>query len=355
LSRLRSLDGLILTSTLSPGSIQLDGKISNYSKSSSEQQDLNAMLDEEIYKFINNYVSRSFDLSDLIRAMETHTDSYISKDEKRSAKQRHHNWAKELEKDLKELKSPADKFRQQINSIIHFKEENHMEFLHKRVIAATDYFGPIFKSLSGRVIRHAEIMKSEKKIKTYMSELLELESLLYEQNKLIKKAGLLIYATIEKREVSVQDIKNISKDSGREEQLIQLYSKPVNDETEEGVKVKKEKKAPKPRKERVPKAEKKDSKEESFQLYKQGNNIEEIAKVRSMAITTIEGHLAHYITKGMIDPTVFIPENKKNEIITVSKTLNTLQLGPIKQHLGEEYSYSDIRFAIAAHLATLKE
>jgi hypothetical protein len=32
--------------------------------------------------------------------------------------------------------------------------------------------------------------------------------------------------------------------------------------------------------------------------------------------------------------------------------LNTMQFGPIKSALGEEYTYSDIRFAVAGYLAS---
>ncbi|HEY0030805.1 MAG TPA: helix-turn-helix domain-containing protein [Bacteroidia bacterium] len=350
LSRLRSLDGLILTSSLNPGSIQLDGKISNYSKDRSGEQDLNAMLSEETYQFINNYVSKSFDMNNLVRVLEEHTDSYV-KDEKRSAKQRYHDWAKELEKEVKVLKPHADGFRREINSIIIAKAEGHMEFLHKRVLLATGYFSPLFKTFSNKIFRHAEIMKKEKKIKTYMTELLEMESLIHEQSKLIKKAGLLIQATIEKKEVTAKEIKDICRDITREEQLIQILSQPLSDSIDPEVKSKREKKPRKEKKEKAPKSEKIDTKEESYKLYREGKTIEAIAKARSMVNTTIEGHLAHYVTKGIIPSAAFISDDKKNNIIKVSKTLNTLQAGPIKQHLGDDYSYSDIRFAIAAHLA----
>lgn len=352
LSRLRSMDGLILTSSVNPGSIQVDGKISIYSKSRSGQQDLNTMLSDETYSFLNNYVSKSFDLNHLIRSAEEHSDSYIKKDEKRSVKQRYHDWAKEFEKELKRLKPHADKFRSEINSILRLKLDGHMEFLNKRVTAAAEYFIPHLKTFSSKILRHAMILKTEKKIKAYMEELLDLELIIHEQIKLIYKARLLITATIEKKEISAEDLKNISKDPLRAEQMIQLFILPSSDSIEPEIKTKRERK---PRKEKVPKAEKKDTKEESFKLYSEGKTIDDIAKIRNMVPGTIENHLSHYVATGRIDSSVFLPKKKKDEIIAVSRSLNTMQSGPIKQHLGEEYSYSDIRFAIAAHLATLKE
>jgi len=108
----------------------------------------------------------------------------------------------------------------------------------------------------------------------------------------------------------------------------------------------------KPRNKKVePKTEKPDTKKETFNLYKQGKTIEEIAKLRSMVSNTIEGHLAHYIAKGELEVTKLLPAEKIANIITVSKTLNTFQFGPIKQSLGEEYSYGEIKMAIASYLS----
>ncbi|MGZ5191712.1 MAG: helix-turn-helix domain-containing protein, partial [Flavisolibacter sp.] len=95
------------------------------------------------------------------------------------------------------------------------------------------------------------------------------------------------------------------------------------------------------------KKEKIDTKKVSFDLYKHGKNVDEIAKERGMATTTIEGHLAHYAGLGLLDVKLFVTEEKMKNIITVSKSLDTPLFGPIKQSLGDDYSYSDIRFALA--------
>ncbi|MBA3704810.1 MAG: helix-turn-helix domain-containing protein [Bacteroidetes bacterium] len=350
LSRLRSLDGLILTSSVNVNSIQLDEKIHTYSKTQSGEQNLNELLIQETDLFLKNYLLRSFEFNNLIRSIEEHTDSYI-KNEKKSVKQKHHEWAKELEKQLKELKPHSDKFKQQIISVIDNKEIGHLEFLHKRVLAAAAYFSPFFKSLSNKIFRHIELLKSEKKIKAYLSELFELEIMINEQHKLVNKSTFLIQATIAKTDISGEEIKKANNDPFREEQLKELLNMPAKMNTGAS------KRAPKERKPRVKnadgaKVEKIDTKTETFNLYKQGKTIEEIATLREMVSTTIEGHLAHYVAKGELDAKSFLPEEKIANIITVSKTLNTFQFGPIKQSLGDEYSYGEIKMAIASYLST---
>jgi ATP-dependent DNA helicase RecQ len=99
-----------------------------------------------------------------------------------------------------------------------------------------------------------------------------------------------------------------------------------------------------------PKGEKKEkgqTQEESYRLYREGLSISEIAAVRSLAHTTIEGHLARYVQSGDIPVDRFVDPVKLNQILTAARTIETDQLSPIKQLLGDEFSYTDIRFAVA--------
>lgn len=349
LSRLRSLNGLVLTSQIKINSIATDNKITTYSKVQSAEQNLNELLSAETVLFLKNYVVKSFEFDILIRQIEEHTDSY-RKDEKKSTKQRYYDWAKELENEIKVIKPHGDNFRRQVIQIIDKKEAGSLEFLHKRVLAASMYFSPIFKSLSNKILRHIEILKTEKKIKAYLNELLSLEVSINEQRKLVNKAALLIQATISNKEVTKEDVVKINSDTNREEQLNQIFSTPVKGNKINGKarKTPAERRAMKSVSEKV---EKVDTKAETYKLYKQKNSIEEIAKTRGMATSTIEAHLAYFVTKGELKASDFLPSEKIENIITVAKKLDTFQFGIIKQALGDEYSYGDIKFAIAGHLA----
>ena len=92
-----------------------------------------------------------------------------------------------------------------------------------------------------------------------------------------------------------------------------------------------------------------DTKEVSYNLYKEGKTIKEIATERSFVITTIEGHLAHYVAKGLINVSNFVDKNKVQQVIEASQKLETKNLGPIKKYLGDEFTYGDLRFAMASY------
>ena len=109
--------------------------------------------------------------------------------------------------------------------------------------------------------------------------------------------------------------------------------------------------------EKIPKREKQiagaekknkiDTKAESFRLYKEGKRVEEIAKARNLTQQTIEGHLAHYVSTGDINISELVSREKILLIEPIAKTLSGKSLTPIKEKLGREISFGEIRLVIA--------
>jgi PIF1-like helicase/Helix-turn-helix domain/HRDC domain/UvrD-like helicase C-terminal domain len=87
----------------------------------------------------------------------------------------------------------------------------------------------------------------------------------------------------------------------------------------------------------------------SMQLFKEGKNINAIAKERNLAASTIEGHLTSYIKTGEIKVDAFADESAV-KIIGEYLTVNPdKQHGEIRTMLGDTYSFAQIR-AVANHL-----
>lgn len=94
------------------------------------------------------------------------------------------------------------------------------------------------------------------------------------------------------------------------------------------------------------KAEKVDSKQVSFDLYKAGKKIDEIAQERSMAATTIEGHLAHFVGTGELDVSLFVTDKKLEQIGAYFKQSESKSLSAAREALGEAYSYQELRMVL---------
>jgi len=90
-----------------------------------------------------------------------------------------------------------------------------------------------------------------------------------------------------------------------------------------------------------------DTKAESFRLYKEGKLVEEIAKERNLTQQTIEGHLAHYVSIGEINISELVSREKVLLIEPIAKTFSGKSLTPIKEKLGREISFGEIKLVIA--------
>lgn len=87
------------------------------------------------------------------------------------------------------------------------------------------------------------------------------------------------------------------------------------------------------------------TKQQTYLLYKEGKNIDDIAALRGFARTTIEGHLAHYVGEGKLPLSDFVSEEKIRRIRAV---LPAATLTEAKEKLGDDISYGEIRMVMAA-------
>ena len=86
---------------------------------------------------------------------------------------------------------------------------------------------------------------------------------------------------------------------------------------------------------------------ESFNLFKSGKTIAEIAAERNLAVATIEGHLSYYIYNGAIDVLDIVNEKKIPLIKDAVESYGTEKLSPLKEVLGEDIGYGEIKAVIA--------
>jgi ATP-dependent DNA helicase RecQ len=82
----------------------------------------------------------------------------------------------------------------------------------------------------------------------------------------------------------------------------------------------------------------------TFQLYQQGLDSVEIAKRRGLKESTIYSHLSELIEERQpIDINKLVLPVKQNIIIQAIKKIGDGTITPIKEYLGDDYSYSEIK------------
>lgn len=114
---------------------------------------------------------------------------------------------------------------------------------------------------------------------------------------------------------------------------------------------------------KIPKAERRtkpgrmsgsDTKAASYELFQRGKTVEEIAKARDLAASTVESHLAYFVEDGRLEITDLVSAEKIPLIANAIRKHGTYPVAPIKTALGDEFSYGEIR-AVISHLKNTKK
>ncbi|MGM0471584.1 MAG: DNA helicase RecQ [Bacillota bacterium] len=86
---------------------------------------------------------------------------------------------------------------------------------------------------------------------------------------------------------------------------------------------------------------------QSFKLYQQGQDLEEIAKQRDLTVSTVQSHLLKAAKEGLaVDLDFFIPDDYKDIIVQKIKQEESNKLSPVKEALPEEVTYFQIKVVL---------
>ncbi|WP_320052853.1 helix-turn-helix domain-containing protein [uncultured Acetobacteroides sp.] len=94
-------------------------------------------------------------------------------------------------------------------------------------------------------------------------------------------------------------------------------------------------------------AEKVDTKRVSLELFKEGLSVEQIASKRGIVVSTVEGHLSHFVASGELDIYQIISSDKVGKILNYFENHTEQGLSDAKNMIGADCSYSEIRMVKA--------
>lgn len=339
LSRLRSLNGLILLSPLRMNGISNDQDVMDYSLNKATEEVLENSLQLETKNFIHNYLINTFDWSDLAQEWRNHKFSYDEKGES-SAKSKHAVWARKQTEAIESLLEPSKKFILQLNKLFS-QEEVDLKHVLDRIQAAVNYFLMPMDNLVHEILWKIEEVKRIKKAKAFHDELVVLEELQSKAVLRLMKAKLLIETvvngdTISKEKLSSDEIKyyKINKLKTIQEDFKSVNVTLIEDEIdlERYTKTKKTTKEPK-----------KSTVQETYELWLEKNTIKEIAAIRKLTSQTIGSHIAKLIESGTISITSVLPEDKILELEKAFKGYKEETLNGLKEQYGEKFTWDELK------------
>ncbi|MFY0631860.1 MAG: helix-turn-helix domain-containing protein [Flavobacteriaceae bacterium] len=94
------------------------------------------------------------------------------------------------------------------------------------------------------------------------------------------------------------------------------------------------------------KEDKKPTKQISFELFKRGLSVKEIAKERSLTAGTIESHLASFIPSGEVNVLELIPLKKYKKMVKAIESVEFKNLTELKEKVDKSYSFMELRMVL---------
>ena len=96
-------------------------------------------------------------------------------------------------------------------------------------------------------------------------------------------------------------------------------------------------------------ADKKETKKQSFDLYKTGKSITDIALERNLATGTIENHLSYFVGSGELNLSEFVKDDIQCLIVNAINIHGRVSSKTLKENLPDTVSFSDIKMVLASH------
>jgi hypothetical protein len=345
LSRLRSLEGLVLLSPMKVNGLQNDEKIIQYSSQGYDLDKLPSFLETTSNNFLFDTLQGTFDWVDLASQWQSHEVSYIAA-AKKSEKAKNHSWAALQKQNIQNTLEPARKFRNFIQNQF-AQQKIDKNYILERTVAATDYFLPLFDSVYSSVLKKIGELSRLSKVKDYQEEIYELEESLLEVILHLKKSKIILEANVNgmnltKKSFQIPEIQNYKwnkTEAIRQELLKNADMFAVAEDFDDDVFVRqKATKKSKGKKEQTA-----STFEQTFDLYKEGISISDIAKKRKLTERTIYGHFEKLIIleKIQVDDVVSAEVLELlDDRINIHDAKNLTEL---KEQAGEDISWDDLR------------
>ncbi len=327
LSRLTSLQGLILYSKIEAHNIMSDRDAESFAQSELAEKELQEHLQTSQKTYIHNLLVLSFDWEELLSMFSEFEKGLENR--KIPDKEEAEKICREIISHLQQQKKIADKFIPELKKALDEAPSNGYEKLHQRIENAFKYYDKELKEKCWQPLKdHLEDFRKKSQTKKYVKNVHSLLQTLLAKKDLLQQTVLLSNGLVQQQ----NPMEMLQKLSSRKKEAVKTREKEMPRKPARG-----------------------ETKRISLEMFQQGKSIEEIAEERKLVPGTIESHLASFISSGEVIIDQLVTDEKREMIEKVIAHLGEeAQSGEIKEKLGAEFSYGEIK-AVLAHRQAEKE
>jgi ATP-dependent exoDNAse (exonuclease V) alpha subunit len=343
LSRLRTLEGLVLKSPFKSSNIQIDEQVVKFAQVNQvPTEQLTVQFQAAMQNYLYTHVIECFDWNTLYLKWSAHEKTYAMVGSK-SEKHKNKNWIVTQNQVIQALSIPAKKF---INQLAQAKEKRQFDiaWLFDRAEAAINYFLPQLDGVLTSNLRQISILSKTKKTKNYADELMELDELLTESVLQLKKLRNLIETirhgkSWDKSSIYNEEIKNykIAKIAHVQHLLRQTngFIEEMEFSDSEVIPI---------RKSKSEQNKGLTTFEKTLALINEGKKTRDIANIREISEQTVVDHIAQLIAMEQLNLDQIISSDRIDELSFLADEIGVLSLSKLKEKYGENLSWEELKW-----------
>ena len=338
LSRLRTLEGLVLLTPLQMNGISNDDDVMKYASNKATENVLQNTLKTDTKHFIHQYLKESFNWLDIIQEWRNLKYSFIDSD--RSEKSKHSLWASNQFQIMDDLREPSSKFMLQLDKLF-AAEHIDFTFVNDRIQAAYGFFYDKLDAVCYQILYKLEEVRRTKLVKQFHDELLLLDDLQVKLILRLIKCKKLIEAVTENAVINKETLNFNALKAYK----INLLEKVFLDFKTNNISLVEETEPVsfyEPKK-KEKKETKKPTSQTTYELWIEKNTIEQIAEIRKLTVGTIMGHFIKLIQDKAVTINDIMSEDKLALLVKAFENYTEESLNPLKEQVGDAFSWDELK------------
>lgn len=318
LSRLTTLEGLILHSAIQPRNVLTDEQVIAFSRQEKPAEVLDALFSQARRDYLRQSLLDAFDWN---KPMEK-----IGKLVPEAARQSFADKRSEMAKlngikgSLLHQHEVAGKFQTQLDQLL--TRPDALARAHERTTMAAGWFKDALEMCTATLTEHIQKINKKSKTKKYVKSCQELLLALARKQQQIMQAA--------EATAALQQPKEASEIMDQVTAMLRPRQVSLPEEV-------------------LPPA--KPAKGETFRItldmFRQGVSIDEIALARNLKRGTVEAHLGRFVASGEVDIQALVAPEKLQTIVEFLDTHLQVAATTIREALGNSYSYAEIKAAVS--------
>ncbi len=336
LSRLRSLEGLILRTRISPLCISSDQEVVKFTNNRQQQEPLDLLLQVHQQRYLQQLLTRTFDFSDL-----SQTFYKFQKDQENTMEFEDPVMQEAMQEIMEAINRESEYSKRFQHQLLSLLQEGKTEQLLERLEKGKSYYCTHLEDCLQKLFIHVAQVAYLSRTKTYRSGLSEIEQLIIKKMAEISKIiPLYNYIT------SGEEIGSMDELDRERTILVHKLRSDAEHSASKNPKFSIHKSGKRKSSNSNSKAKKGETYEMTYCLHEEGKDIAEIALTRNLAESTIKGHFAKGISEGRIKIEKLIEPEIIEEIVDQA-IKKERDLKVLKDYFQNKFDYGTLKMVLA--------